>query len=243
MKINAKSSILFNKMKAKFFRPKSCPYNYNRNSNTNQIKISSSPLKIVIKYKINKTNKIKKIMQEDGFECLNKKSKQYENVTKNNYYHNKIPPVGTYNPEVLFTIFHEVQNKSKYGNSSLGLSSITKRNQICDFQKKENNGPGEYFRHNVDMNKLLLFRKNLPAFNTSGDRFKDTNKTKKEFVKIYTKDLNKHYLKEMNKTRSYENGFYREKEKNIQSKRGPGAYEYLNDRYPWVKPTFNIKYM
>ena len=186
------------------------------------------------------------------------KTASFESQFNNYINYNKNPGVGSYEPGNIYTVKHDIMNKIKQGNRTFNSTKISDRNAIYQFQKNAPNGPGSY-----SPNKRKTIPQNLNPFNQTSLRFEKggKNNTKDAYEEIYnnqvglnaiistlnSKDNKIHFRTLMNKN------IYRKNNKiNIRSQKlgtilktsnvGPGSYEYREDRFPWIKPSFNIKY-
>ena len=171
---------------------------------------------------------------------------------------NKNPGVGSYEPEKIYTVKHDVLNKIKQGNKTFNSTLLSNRNAIYQFQKNAPNGPGTHF---LDNNNVVI-QPNYNGFNITSYRFEKGGKNNtKEILDEISENkfgLNAMISTFMNRDDIYNNNIknnrftnnYKPKkrkskiyEKRIKkSNLGPGTYDYTSDRYPWVKPSFNVKY-
>ena len=201
-----------------------------------------------------------KYIENNRFNNLRPKTASYE-VKVNKYInYNKNPGVGSYEPEEVYTVKHNVMNKMKHGNKTFNSTLLSDRNEIYQFQKNSPNGPGTYFTNND-----IYFPQNYNAFNITSFRFEKggKNNTKEELeefcdnkVKLnavigtfIAKDDNENNTNinsynnglQVNQKKNKNNTFLgkNKKKKNI----GPGTYDYTSERFPWVKPSFNAKYI
>lgn len=83
---------------------------------------------------------------------------------------NKLPSVGQYNSDILFSLGYKVaKNVNKFNNVNAPFNSIEKR--FLNFNKKtgaNSVGPGQYYKNKLtDMRNTVS---NSPPFNTSSDR-------------------------------------------------------------------------
>ena len=173
---------------------------------------------------------------------------------KNNYIMpNNNPPIGYYEPDRIYTLKQNVLNKLKQGNRTFNSTLLSDRNAIYQFQKNAPNGPGTYFieeKNNITQNNN--------AFNISSLRFEvgGKNNTKEAIEKICDNKIELNAVigsvnvkGEENKNEMYvqQKGFVGSKYKNLKKRKkcdiGPGTYEYGLERYPWIKPSFNTKYI
>ena len=162
------------------------------------------------------------------------------NINDNYIKLNKNPGVGYYNPDEIFTLKQNVLNKLKQGNRTFNSTLLSDRNSIYQFQKNAPNGPGTYFKE--EKNYILP---NYNAFNISSLRFEKggKNNTKDAIEKISDNkiELNAVIGSVINKEEDKKNYIVNKKRKKCDI--GPGTYEYGEIRYPWVKPSFNTKYL
>ena len=198
-----------------------------------------------------------KYIENNRFNNLRPKTASYELKVNNYINYNKNPGVGSYEPEEVYTVKHNVMNKMKQGNKTFNSTLLSDRNAIYQFQKNAPNGPGTYF-----VNDNINLPQNYNGFNITSYRFEKggKNNTKDELeeycdnkVKLnavigtfITKDDNENNMDVYN----YNNGFKINQKKNkflgkSRKKKniGPGTYEYTSERFPWVKPSFNAKYL
>ena len=228
------------------------PFTCTGKSNSIQINGRYMDLRTCIKY-----------IENNRFNNLRPKTASYE-IQQNNYInYNKNPGVGSYEPEKIYTVKHEIMNKMKQGNRTFNSTKLSDRNAIYQFQKNAPNGPGSYFQ-NTDKN----VPQNYNAFNQTSLRFEKggKNNTKEaldEFFENKTglnavvgtfipRDDYENNMKNMlDRSSSYTNEYKIRKNKNSYSYSakshkknnvGPGSYEYSSERFPWVKPSFNAKF-
>ena len=200
-----------------------------------------------------------KYIENNRCKNLRPKTASYEIKVNNYINYNKNPGVGSYEPEEVYTVKHNVMNKIKQGNKTFNSTLLSNRNAIYQFQKNAPNGPGTYF-----VNNNTNVPQNYNAFNITSLRFEKggKNNTKDELEEycenkpklkavistFMSKDDNENSMD----VYSYNNGFKinqkknnnkflgkNRKKKNI----GPGTYEYTSERFPWDKPSFNAKYI
>ena len=165
---------------------------------------------------------------------------------------NENPGVGYYESDRVFTVKQSVLNKLKQGNRTFNSTLISDRNAIYEFQKNAPNGPGTYFK-----NEKNNISKNQNAFNMSSLRFEKggKNNTKNALEKICENkiELNAivgsigHIEENKGEPNNMQKGFIGSKYKNLQKRKkcdvGPGTYDFGEKRYPWIKPSFNTKYL
>ena len=163
---------------------------------------------------------------------------------------NKNPGVGSYEPEKIYTMKHELMNKMRQGNRTFNSTLLSDRNAIYQFQKNAPNGPGTYFLNSDN----IIIPQNYNGFNTTSFRFENggKNNTKEILEEIsdnkvglnaiistyMTREDNELRINGNNFDKKNKNKYYLRKKKNI----GPGTYDYISERYPWIKPSFNAKY-
>ena len=124
------------------------------------------------------------------------------------------------------------------------------------------NGPGSYFQ-NIDRNII----QNSNGFNQTSLRFEKggKNNTKEAIDEYYEnkiglnaiistyipRDSGENNLKSIHESNNsnFNNEYKTRKNKDYLGKNkrknrvGPGSYEYSSERYPCVKPSFNVKYI
>ena len=164
---------------------------------------------------------------------------------------NENPGVGYYESDKFYTLKQCVLNKLKQGNRTFNSTLISDRNAIYQFQKNAPNGPGTYFK-----NQKNIISKNQNGFNMSSFRFGKggKNNTKEVVEKICESkiELNavvgsignaEEYKNETTMTKGFIGGKYNNLQKRKKCDIGPGTYDYEEKRYPWIKPSFNAKYL
>ena len=182
----------------------------------------------------------------------------------NNYINiNKNPGVGSYEPEKVYTVKHDNIKKLQQGNRTFNSTVLSNRNGIYQFQKNAPNGPGTYF-----VNNDKIVPQNYNGFNVTSLRFEKggKNNTKDILEEIndnkvglnaiistfMTREDNGNNMKNMKESmrNDYEIKINQKTSKNSylnkntkKNKVGPGTYDYTSERYPWVKPSFNAKYI
>ena len=231
------------------------PFTGTGKSNSIQINGRYMDLKTCKKYiENNRFNNLRPKTASNGI-----KPHSYINVNKN-------PGVGSYEPEKIYTVKHDIMNKIKQGNKTFNSTLLSNRNAIYDFQKNAPNGPGTYFQNNIYTN----FQQNYNGFNTTSYRFEKggKNNTKEILDEISENKFglnavistfvnrddiyNNNNIKKMRDNKNTNNNTIDYKVKRGKSKPyekrskksnlGPGTYDYTADRYPWIKPSFNAKY-
>ena len=165
------------------------------------------------------------------------------------------PGVGSYEPESLFTVEHDIRNNMKQGNRTFNSTLISDRNIIYRFQKNSPNGPGSYFQN---INNIPNIIQNQNAFNMTTYRFRKGGKNNtKEYLnekREKKSELNAIVSSNMNDNIKDKNEYQTKSKKgklrcNSSINRSfknnevtPWKYEYISDIYPWIKPSFNSKY-
>ena len=166
------------------------------------------------------------------------------------------PSVGTYEPDKTFTIEYDINKNKKYGNNAFNSTQFSGRNGFFLFQKNLPNGPGCYYK-----DKSVEFKQIDAAFNSTEDRFyKGGKNNTREIYKIPKRSLSVIAKKLKNDKENNNNEICFElKEKNIREKQldslgtlnnsntpdivGPGTYNYLPEVYPWIKQSYNVKFI
>ena len=164
--------------------------------------------------------------------------------------HGVTPGVGTYEPEKTFTILYDVNRHKKYGSSHFNSTQFSDRNGLYLFQKNAPNGPGSYYQ-----DKIIEKKQNSAAFNSTADRFLRGGKNNTKNLYEVPKKMIDVSMKR-NKDGESEVGLTEKtfKETGIEQKSiinnsstpniiGPGSYNFLPDVYPWVKQSYNTKFM
>ena len=186
------------------------------------------------------------------------KTASFESNFNNYINYNKNPGVGSYEPGKIYTVKHDMINKIKQGNRTFNSTKLSDRNAIYQFQKREPNGPGSY-----SPNRRKNIPQNMNPFNQTSLRFEKggKNNTKEIYEEIYDnqiklnaiistlkpKDNKIHFRTLMNKNLYINNSKINRTSPKLglilkTSNVGPGTYEYREDRFPWIKHSFNIKY-
>ena len=169
---------------------------------------------------------------------------------------NSTPCVGYYNPDKYSNLLSDVLRKTKYGINSFYSSRPADRGEFFKI-KNSKTGPGSYYN-----DKFLEKKQIKAAFNCSADRFykggeNDTSHIKKKFKKNLSAGMDQ-VVDEVGNTVSSEitmevkENFMDGKKgfdagiinnSNTPDEVGPGKYSYNKDIYPWLKQSFNIKYV
>ena len=203
-----------------------------------------------------------KYIENNRFNNLRPKTASTEKQFNNYINYNKNPGVGSYEPENIYTVKHDILKKTKQGNRTFNSTLLSNRNAIYQFQKNAPNGPGTYFVNNENYNipqnyngfNITSLRFEKGGKNNTKDVLEEINDNKIELNAIISTFMSRdesgiipkkrkkndeiklNYLKNKN-SNSYLNK--KIKKNNI----GPGTYEYSSERFPWVKPSFNAKYI
>ena len=167
------------------------------------------------------------------------------------------PGVGSYEPDKTLTIKYDINKNKKYGNNAFNSSQISNRSELFLFQKNISNGPGSYYKDNP-----VEYKQIKAAFNSTSNRFykggknyiKDNNL--KRSLSVMVNKLKDNYYEEGNKSNEIIIGL---KDKIIKEKQnvnqniinnsntpnvvGPGTYDFLLEVYPWVKQSYNVKFI
>ena len=161
----------------------------------------------------------------------------------------QVPAVGSYEPDKTMTILYDINKNKKYGNSHFNSTQYSNRNGLYYFQKNAPNGPGCYYH-----DKFVEQKQISAAFNSTADRFflggKNNTRNLREMPKKTIDVIMK------NNDRENTMGLTEKmpKEKGIEKKStlsysctpnivGPGSYNFLPEVYPWVKQSYNSKFM
>ena len=172
------------------------------------------------------------------------------------------PCVGTYEPDKTMTILYDINNNKKYGNNSFNSTQYSNRNGFYMFQRNLPNGPGCYYKDKFIENKQIS-----AAFHSTADRFykggknntRDFHKMPKRSLSVIIKKFNNNSnikMEDRNKSNQISVGL---KERIIKEKKivdlgmlnnsntpdivGPGTYNFLSEVYPWVKQSYNVKFI
>ena len=113
-----------------------------------------------------------KYIENNRLNNLRPKTASYEVKFHNYIRDNKIPGVGTYEPEKIFTIKHDIETKIRQGNKTFNSTLLSDRNGIYEFQKNAMNGPGTYFLNYNNIN----IQQNNHGFNITSLRFEKGGK-------------------------------------------------------------------
>ena len=160
------------------------------------------------------------------------------------------PCVGTYEPDKTLTILYDINKNKKYGNSHFNSTQYSDRNGFFYFQKNAPNGPGSYIH-----DKLIEQKQISAAFNSTADRFfiggKNNTKNLYDMPNIMMDVAIK-----KNKDGESTVGLTEKiiKDKLVENKStlghtstpnivGPGTYSFLPEVYPWVKQSYNTKFI
>ena len=160
------------------------------------------------------------------------------------------PPVGTYEPDKTFTILYDINKNKKYGNSHFNSTQYSDRNGFFHFQKNAPNGPGCHYHDKVVEQKQIS-----AAFNSTADRFfiggKNNTRNLYDMPKVMM-DVSVTKNKEGESTVGLTEKVVKEKRLEHKSTLGhsstpnivgPGTYSFLPEVYPWVKQSYNSKFI
>ena len=155
------------------------------------------------------------------------------------------------------TILYDINKNKKYGNNSFNSTQYSNRNGFYTFQKNKPIGPGCYYKDKYIQNKQIS-----AAFYSTADRFfKGGKNNTRDLYEVPKRSLSVLVKKDKIK----EDGnisnelSVRLKENIIKEKKvdnlgvinnsntpyivGPGSYNYLSEVYPWIKHTYNVKFV
>ena len=216
----------------------------------------SNSVKLDDKYMDIRTCRI--IIEKNRVHKFNKKKKNKKNLI---YWLGETkeikPGVGSYEPDKTLTIKYDINKNKKYGNNVFNSTQISNRSELFLSQKNLLNGPGSYFKDNqVEFKQInAAFNSTSNRFYKGGKNFIKDNIPKRSLSVIVDKLKDKNY-KEGNKSNEILVGL---KEKIIKEKQnvnqnninnsntpnvvGPGTYDFLHDVYPWVKQSYNVKFI
>ena len=160
------------------------------------------------------------------------------------------PPVGTYEPDKTLTILYDINRHKKYGNNHFNSTQFSDRNGFYLFQRNAPNGPGCYY-HDKSVEKKQI----SAAFNSTSDRFfiggKNNTRNLHEVPKKKM-DVSVKKNKDGESTVGLTEKVVKEREieqRSILSNSstpnivGPGSYNFLREVYPWVKQSYNTKFI
>ena len=199
------------------------------------------------------------IIEKNRINKYNKNKKNDKNLVFWLGETNEIKPcVGTYEPDKTLTILYDINKNKKYGNNSFNSTQYSNRNGIYFFQKDMPIGPGCYYKDKFIENKQVS-----AAFNSTTNRFlKGGKNNTRDLYKIPKRSLSVLVKKDnvINEDGNRSNELsVRLKEKIIKEKKemdlgmfkntntlnivGPGTYSFLPEVYPWIKHTYNVKFV
>ena len=168
------------------------------------------------------------------------------------------PSVGAYEPDKTMTILYDINKNKKYGNNAFNSTQYSNRNGIYIFEKNISLGPGCYYKDKFIENKQIS-----AAFNSTADRFyKGGKNNTKEFYKIPKRSLSVLVKRDciINKNGKISNELSVGLKPKIEKEKksldlgmfnnsntpyivGPGTYNFLPEVYPWIKHTYNVKFI
>lgn len=198
------------------------------------------------------------IIEKNRINKFNKKKKDKNNLI---YWLGETkeikPGVGSYEPDKTLTIKYDINKNKKYGNNTFNSTQISNRNEIFLFQRNLSNGPGSYIKDNP-----VEYKQIKAAFNSTSNRFYKggknyiKDKIPKRSLSVIVNKLNGNNYEEGNQSNEIIVGL---KEKIIKEKQninqniinnsntpnivGPGTYDFLLEAYPWVKQSYNVKFI
>ena len=160
------------------------------------------------------------------------------------------PSVGTYEPDKTFTILYDINKNKKYGTSHFNSTQYSDRNGLFFFQKNAPNGPGSYYH-----DKFVEQKQISAAFNSTADRFfiggKNNTKNLYDLPNVMM-DISIKKNKDGESTVGLTEKIIQDRineNKSIMSHSstpnvvGPGTYSFLPEVYPWVKQSYNTKFI
>ena len=161
-----------------------------------------------------------------------------------------VPAVGSYEPDKTLTILYDINKHKKYGNNHFNSTQYSDRNGFYLFQKNAPNGPGSYYS-----DKLVEKKQISAAFNSTADRFMVGGKNNTRNLHEVPKKMIDVSVKK-NKDGESTLGLTEKivKETGVEQKSvlshtstpnivGPGSYHFLPEVYPWVKQSYNTKFI
>ena len=192
---------------------------------------------------------------------INKFNKNNENKKQIKYWLGETkeirPGVGSYEPDKTLTIIYDINKNKKYGNNAFNSTQISNRTGLFLSQKNLANGPGSYYKDNP-----VEYKQINAAFNSTSNRFYKGGKNyikdnipKRSFSVLVNK-FKDDYNEEGNKSNEIIVGLkeniakekqnpvpYNINNSNTPNIVGPGTYDFLHEVYPWIKQSYNIKFI
>ena len=199
------------------------------------------------------------IIEKNRINKYNKNKKNEKNLLFWLGETNEIKPcVGTYEPDKTMTILYDINKNKKYGNNSFNSTQYSSRNGFYIFERGIPIGPGCYYNDKFVENKQIS-----AAFNSTTNRFyKGGKNNTRDLYRIPKRSLSVMIKRDsvingdgnISKELSMELKEKIEKEKkeidlgmfnntNTLNIVGPGTYNFLPEVYPWVKHTYNVKFV
>ena len=172
---------------------------------------------------------------------------------------NEIKPcVGTYEPDKTMTILYDINKNKKYGNNSFNSTQYSSRNGFYIFERGIPIGPGCYYNDKFVENKQIS-----AAFNSTTNRFyKGGKNNTRDLYRIPKRSLSIMVKRDsvINSDGNISNELSMELKEKIEKEKkevdlgmfnntntlnivGPGTYNFLPEIYPWVKHTYNVKFI
>ena len=198
------------------------------------------------------------IIEKNRLNKFNKNKKKGNNLIYWLGETNEIKPcVGTYEPDKTMSIQYDVNKNKKYGNNSFNSTQYSNRNDFYLYQKNNPIGPGCYYKDNYIENK----QSSAAFYSTSNRFYKGGKNNTRELYRVPKRSLSVLVKKNKNNedgnlsnelTVRLKENIIKEKENdslgvlnnsNTPIIVGPGSYNYLPEVYPWIKHTYNVKFV
>ena len=199
------------------------------------------------------------IIEKNRINKYNKNKKNEKNLLFWLGETNEIKPcVGTYEPDKTMTILYDINKNKKYGNNSFNSTQYSSRNGFYIFERGIPIGPGCYYNDKFVENKQIT-----AAFNSTTNRFyKGGKNNTRDLYRIPKRSLSVVVKRDsvINGEGNISNELSMELKEKIEKEKkemdlgmfnntntlnivGPGTYNFLPEVYPWVKHTYNVKFV
>ena len=199
------------------------------------------------------------IIEKNRINKYNKNKKNEKNLLFWLGETNEIKPcVGTYEPDKTMTILYDINKNKKYGNNSFNSTQYSSRNGFYIFERGIPIGPGCYYNDKFVENKQIS-----AAFNSTTNRFyKGGKNNTRDLYRIPKRSLSVMIKRDsvINGDGNISNELSMELKEKIEKEKkeidlgmfnntntlnivGPGTYNFLPEVYPWVKHTYNFKFV
>ena len=199
------------------------------------------------------------IIEKNRINKYNKNKKNEKNLLFWLGETNEIKPcVGTYEPDKTMTILYDINKNKKYGNNSFNSTQYSSRNGFYIFERGIPIGPGCYYNDKFVENKQIS-----AAFNSTTNRFyKGGKNNTRDLYRIPKRSLSIMVKRDsvINSDGNISNELSMELKEKIEKEKkevdlgmfnntntlnivGPGTYNFLPEIYPWVKHTYNVKFI